>query len=98
MSTHHSKMDQRIFTEGLSTESISCYLLCCGLSDAGNVISRQNLSGIWNSDAASLEASLADLESRNIIRRITGSDRDQEGPWYRLVPSAQWKAPDSNRR
>lgn len=98
MSTHHSRMDQRIFTEGLCTESISCYLLCCGLSDAGEIISRKNLSGIWNSDEARLDECLADLEGRNIIRRITGSDRDREGPWYRLVPANQWKAPAGKRR
>ena len=97
MITHHSKMDQRIFSEGLTTESVSCYLLCCGLSDAGSVISRQNLSGIWNSDGTSLDVCLADLESRNIIRQITGSSRDQEGPWYRLVPSSEWQAPEGSR-
>ncbi len=97
MNTHHSKMDQRIFKEGLCTESISCYLLCCGLSDTGETISRKNLSGIWNSDEASLDACLADLEARNIICRITGSDRDQEGPWYRLVPAREWQAPAGRR-
>jgi len=97
MSTHHSKMDQRIFSEGLTTESVSCYLLCCGLSDAGSVISRQNLLQIWNSDEASLDICLADLESRNIIRQVTGSSRDQEGAWYRLVPSIEWKAPGGSR-
>ena len=92
MNTHRSKMDQRIFKEGLTTESISCYLLCCGLSDAGDVISRQNLSGIWNGDEASLDSCLGDLENRDIIRRITGSE---DGPCYRLTHSAQWKATPS---
>jgi len=89
MNTHRSKMDQQIFKERLSTESISCYLLCCGLSDIGDFISRQTLSGIWNSDEASLDICLGDLENRNIIRCIAGSEGDRR---YRLIPSNQWKS------
>lgn len=88
MHSHASSMDQRIFTAGLSTAAVSCYLLCCGLHDAGRRVTRQNLAAIWNSDAAALERALKNLEARNIIQRcISGSSE----PAFHLLPADRWQ-------
>ena len=90
MHPHTSSMDQRIFTAGLPTAVVSCYLLCCGLHDAGRRITRQNLSAIWNSDAAALEHALESLEACNIIQRTTPANPE---PTFRLLPADRWQNP-----
>lgn len=83
-------MDQRIFNMGLPTETVSLYLLCCGLSDSGVAISRANLVGIWNSTEDALAKGLETLEEYNILtREISDSEAD---PVYQLTNPKQWKA------
>ena len=82
-------MNQKIFDQGLSIETVSVYLLCCSLEDAGTVISTKNLSGIWNNTKASLLEGLEDLEKRNILRRII-SDRAGNNV-YKLSDIKNWK-------
>ena len=82
-------MNQKIFDLGLSLETVSVYLLCCSLEDAGTVISTKNLSGIWNSTKSSLLEGLKDLEKRNILRRII-SDRAGNNV-YKLSDVKNWK-------
>ena len=52
-------MSQKIFDQNLSTETISVYLMCCGLTDAGSTLSTANLLEIWNGSDSSLYAGLA---------------------------------------
>ncbi len=82
-------MSQKIFDLKLSTETISVYLMCCGLSDAGSTLSTANMLEIWNSSEAGLQAGLNDLESLKIVRKII-SDQDSRDI-YILTDSADWE-------
>jgi hypothetical protein len=82
-------MNQEIFNIGLDVETISLYLLCCGLADSDTAISVKNLLPVWNSSEAALNQGLDELENRNIISRILS---DQEGKHiYKLTDLKQWK-------
>ena len=80
-------MNQRIFQFDLFTETVSAYLLCCGLVDEGKTISVSNLLSIWNSTHASLIASLAALEEKNIVQKMHS---DLEGSTYELMDVHEW--------
>jgi len=81
-------MNQEIFQMGLSTESISAYLLCCGLTDGGDTISTKNLVEIWNSSKETLLKSLGDLEEKRILRKALA---DLEGnAVYELTDVHTW--------
>jgi hypothetical protein len=54
----NSSMNQQIFKLNLSTESVSAYLLCCGLADDGKSISTKNLMEIWNGTPSALQQSM----------------------------------------
>ena len=82
-------MNQKIFNLGLSVETISVYLLCCGLSDSGTNISTKNLMGVWNGNEKSLSQGLTDLEKRNILRRIIFDQN--ETVVYHLTDVKDWK-------
>ena len=82
-------MNQKIFSLGLSVETISVYLLCCGFSDSGTNISTKNLMGVWNGDEKSLSQGLTDLEKRNILRRIIFDQN--ETVIYHLTDLKDWK-------
>lgn len=82
-------MNQNIFDLGLSVETVSAYLLCCSMADAGTVISTKNLSEMWNSSRESLFEGLQDLETRDILRRII-SDRAGNNV-YKLSDVKDWK-------
>jgi hypothetical protein len=82
-------MSQRIFDVGLSTETISLYLLACGLADGGNPITRKNLIEIWNGTAEQLEEGLRILESRHILTPILSAG--DEAAAYRLTEVRSWK-------
>ena len=60
-------VNQRIFNLGLSVETISLYLLCCGMTGSGMPISQESLLEKWNSSEEALARSLGELESMNII-------------------------------
>ncbi|MEJ2656502.1 MAG: hypothetical protein P8012_04810 [Desulfobacterales bacterium] len=83
-------MNQKIFTLGLSVETISVYLMCCNLQDNETVISTKNLSSMWNGEEASLFEGLKDLEERNILRKII-SDREENNV-YQLSQVEKWKS------
>ena len=82
-------MNQEIFSTGLDVETISLYLLCCGLADSDTAISVKNLLPVWNSSEAALNNGLDELENRNILARLLW---DQEGNHiYRLTDLKDWK-------
>lgn len=82
-------MNQAIFDIGLSVETISVYLLVCGLTDAGRSVTTKNLIEIWNGTEASLEKGLKDLENRHIISRILSDG--EENVVYQVVDVQRWK-------
>lgn len=83
-----SSMHQQIFKLGLSTESISVYLLCCGLADEGKSISTKNLMEIWTSGLSSLKQSIRDLQERKILRMIVSDGEENTG--YQLTDVHEW--------
>jgi hypothetical protein len=81
-------MNQKIFTLGLSVETVSVYLLCCNFRDNGATISTKNLSSMWNGEESSLFEGLKELEERNILRKII-SDKE-ENDIYQLAHAEKW--------
>ena len=82
-------MSQKIFNLGLPVESVSAYLLCCGIKDLGEAITTKHLLEIWNSSKETLKKALQDLEERHILRKII-SDRE-ENNIYKLNDEKKWK-------
>lgn len=82
-------MDQAIFNFGLSTENISVYLMCCGLSDMGSPVTLETMLPIWNGTEQALRQGLAELESRNIITK--SADEDPDAAAYQVNPSSKWR-------
>jgi len=83
-------MNQKIFTLGLSIETISVYLICCNLRDNDKTISTKNLSSMWNGEEASLFEGLKDLEEMNILRKIISDN--EENDIYQLSHSEKWRS------
>jgi hypothetical protein len=54
-------MNQMIFKIGLPVGTVSVYLLCCSLADAGKRITTGNLLEIWNGTKEALNESLTDF-------------------------------------
>mgnify|MGYP001814134144 FL=1 len=86
-------MDQAIFNFGLSTKTISVYLMCCGLSDMGNPVTVKAMLPIWSGSEAELRQGLVDLEARHIITKGAGDIADIVP--YRINPSSKWRLPAS---
>ncbi len=82
-------MSRKIFNMSLSVETVSVYLLCCGLADSDKVISTKNLLEIWNSTREALFEGLSNLEKKNIILRII-SDQERNNI-YKLTDDKSWK-------
>jgi hypothetical protein len=82
-------INQDIFRLGLSVETISVYLLCCGFSDDGTVISTRNLLSVWNGSGENLSNCLKELEKRNIILKIISGGEDKNV--YKLTGNKSWK-------
>jgi len=82
-------MSQKIFNLNLSTETISVYLMCCGLTDAGSTLSSANMLEIWNGSEADLEAGLRTLEEKKIIKKII-SDQDTRDIFI-LTNTVDWE-------
>lgn len=92
MHNHHGdgpSMNQSIFQMGLSVETVSLYLLCCGLVDAGRSVTTGNLQQVWNGTPTALDEGLRCLEERNILRRR--SSHRQGRPAYQLIGVEHWK-------
>ena len=92
MHTHDKtkSMDQKIFNIGLSMETVSLYLLCCGLADAGSTISKKNILEIWNSGEEELKECLHTLEEKKILLRILSDGKEHDV--YKLTDVKQWKS------
>lgn len=82
-------MSQKIFTLGLDTETLSLYLLCCGLVDIGDTLSDKTLKGVWNGSSESLKAGLDHLIAYGILRQVI-TDGDHHTV-YRLVDADRWR-------
>jgi hypothetical protein len=68
---------QRIFELKLPTETISLYLLCCGIKDAGLSMTTKNILERWNGTEELFQKAIKELEDRNIISRIlSGGDNN----------------------
>lgn len=91
MSNDNTKlsMNQEIFKLGLSVETISVYLLCCGLADEGAVISTKNLLGVWNGSPTALYEGIKNLEERNILLNILSDGENKN--IYKLTDHKNWK-------
>lgn len=73
---------------GLSVETVSVYLLCCGLQDAQAPISRKNLMDVWNGTPDELDRAMTELEARRVIRKII-SDQG-ENTVFQLIATDKW--------
>ena len=62
--------DQKIFDLNLPTETISLYLLFCGIKDAGISLTTKNILERWNGSEEFFQKVMKELEDRNIISRI----------------------------
>ena len=81
-------MSQKIFSMKLGVETVSLYLLCCAVADAGAAITLSTLQEKWNGNKTTLERELRRLEDRNIL-----SSDDEEVPGervYRMVEEKRW--------
>ena len=83
-------MNQQIFKMGLSVETTSAYLLCCGIADTGEKVSTKKLLEVWNSSPESLIKCLEELEKKNILSKIISSDQNGNAV-YRLSDEKDWK-------
>jgi hypothetical protein len=82
-------MNQKIFSMSLGVETVSLYLLCCAVADAGAAITPRILMDKWNGDRSSLERELLSLEERNILCRTDAEGQDD--PVYRIVDDKNWR-------
>jgi len=79
-------MDQKIFTLGLPTETVSCYLLLTGLADQDLPLTRREVEPLWTGDTAGLDTALGELERRSVI----AVPKETDAP-LRLLPSEMWR-------
>jgi hypothetical protein len=82
-------MNQRIFQMNLSTETVSLYLLCCGLADSGATLSVKNLLEIWNASPEAMNESFLELEERGIVLKIISDGKVNH--IYKLNDVEEWK-------
>jgi len=81
-------MSQKIFSMKLDVETVSLYLLCCAVADAGAAITRSTLQEKWNGNKTALERELRRLEDRNIL---SSDDEEVHGERvYRMVEEKRW--------
>lgn len=82
-------MRQKIFSMRLDVETVSLYLLCCAVADAGGAITPDTLADKWNGNRTGLEQALDRLRNRNILSQ---ADPDgKESRIYRMVDEKNWK-------
>lgn len=87
--SHSPTMSQKIFNLGLDTETVSVYLLCCGLVDAGDTLSEKSLQKVWNGAPEALLEGLRRLKARRIIHQIIADGTTNAV--YRLNADSQWR-------
>ena len=83
--------EQRIFNLGLGVEAVSLYLLCCGLTDAGQFLSLDTITPAWNLDHTALIANLNVLIRRGILAADGASD--DGATRFELRPATHWISP-----
>lgn len=89
---HNSVMNRRIFEMGFSVETVSVYLLVCGLEDAGTALRRSEMAKRWTGSDPELDQGLVELEAKNIIQRVLQStDEDGGEVVYRLTDPHSWR-------
>ncbi len=82
-------MNQKIFELGLNVETVSLYLLCCGIVDAGESISSKNIENRWNSTREGLSKGLKELEDRRILKKILSNGEGSDV--FKLADVKKWK-------
>ncbi len=82
-------MHQKIFQMGFSTETVSLYLLCCGLVDAGTTLSIKNLLEVWNATPEAMHISFQELENRGVVIKIISDGKSNQ--IYKLNHVEAWK-------
>jgi len=82
-------MSQKIFSMNLAVETVSLYLLCCALADAGAPITCDALQEKWNGTAADLEEQLGRLEEMNIL--VRGEEMEKEEIVYLVMDEKKWR-------
>ena len=82
-------MSQKIFSMDLDVETISLYLLCCAVIDAGAAITRTTLMEKWNGTQGELNRQIGRLEEMNILARkgVTGNGESI----FRVVEENKWR-------
>lgn len=86
---HGPAMNQQIFNMGLSVETISLYLLLCGLKDAGVTLSTKNILERWNGSYDSFKACMEELEQKNIVSPVISDGENNE--IFRLKDVHGWQ-------
>ena len=82
-------MIQKIFQMGLSTETVSLYLLCCGLVDSGATLSTKTILEVWNASPKAMNTSVLELEDRGIVLKIISDGKINH--IYKLTDDHNWK-------
>jgi hypothetical protein len=85
-------MRRKIFETDLSVETISLYLLCLGLHDQGERLSKKNFLRIWNGSRDEFMESLDVLFKKNILKEILSDIKDEDSAVYTLSDADQWIA------
>ena len=83
-------MNQMIFKLDLPMETVSVYLLCCGLTDAGKSLTLNNLLEVWNSTREKLEEGLGLLEEKNIVKPFLADGSKNRA--FKLVDPHRWRS------
>jgi hypothetical protein len=81
--------EQKIFNLGLPTETISLYLLCCGIKDAGMTLTTRNILERWNGSEVDFQKAMEELEKRNIISRILSDGENNDA--YQIKDVHDWR-------
>ncbi len=84
-----SQIEREIFNAGLSVETISLYLLCCGLLDAGASPTLDLLRSRWNASEQKFQESLDELLAKKILFR-SGAD-GAERTEFRPMACSEWR-------
>jgi hypothetical protein len=81
--------NQRIFDLKLPTETISLYLLCCGIKDAGITLTSKNILERWNGSEEVFYQAMKELEYRNIISRILSNGNKNDA--FQIQDVHNWR-------
>jgi hypothetical protein len=81
--------NQRIFDLKLPTETISLYLLCCGIKDSGITLTTKNILERWNGSEEVFYQAMEELEDRNIISRILSNGNKNDA--FQIKDVHNWR-------